>query len=151
MLQFRSGHLLGLRGDQHAMPMGCNDFAGDQGRAIGVPRCRETHQTGGFSSFCFDYLWGIQSKGGENYGKLPKLAKYHFFPLLNNFCKPTEFRRHFLTFPSDEVPCTSWIWKQECLFPVILLHTRVPKKASNFLWGVTAKLHQASFRNKLYM
>ena len=84
MLQFRSGHLLGLRGDQHAMPMGCNDFAGDQGRAIGVPgvpRCRETHQTGGFSSFCFDDLWGIQSKGGENYGKFFEIGKVpHFSP-----------------------------------------------------------------------
>ena len=99
--------------------------------------------------FWLPMRYTIQGRG--KLWKIAEIGKVPFFPLLNNFCKPTEFRRHFLTFPSDEVPCTSWIWKQECLFPVILLHTRVPKKASNFLWGVTAKLHQASFRNKLYM
>ena len=39
---------------------------------------------GDFPAFVL-ITYEVQSKGGENYGKLPTLAKYHFFPLVEQF------------------------------------------------------------------
>ena len=101
--------------------------------------------------FWWPMRYTIQGRG--NYGKFFEIGKVpHFFPpCWRIFASLRNLKDTFSHFPLMRFHAPVESENRNVCFLSFCFIPGCQKKASNFLWGVTAKLHQASFRNKLYM